>query len=118
MAVLNRLVKDFPDSADPLGLMGDLYVELGKTAEAARYRKKFKEMKARDFQTLPDKRDYVLHHRFLVKSRRRNVEKPHERRQRPFRRSRTYGRWCGRREKRRGRSSPEHHRAKDFINFY
>jgi tetratricopeptide (TPR) repeat protein len=34
MAVLNRLVKDFPDSADPLGLMGDLYAELGKTAEA------------------------------------------------------------------------------------
>jgi tetratricopeptide (TPR) repeat protein len=34
MAVLNRLVKDFPDSADPLGLMGDLYVDLGKTAEA------------------------------------------------------------------------------------
>jgi len=207
MAVLNRLVKDFPDSADPLGLMGDIYLELGKTAEAmkcwekcaelephradsyvrmastavergqfaraaaiankaleidpampgihsqlgralrglakpteslaafekavrispnsavnhhllgqayqqlkqyeqakqsyitalqinpnyteacygifsasarlgqkdeaARYSKKFKEMKARDFQTLPDKRDYVLHHRFQVKSRRR-----------------------------------------------
>ena len=207
MAVLNRLVKDFPDSADPLGLMGDIYVELGKTAEAikcwekcaelephrassyermaytavereeferavaiahkalkidpvmpgihsqlgralrglaksreslaalekavkispesavnhyllgqayqqlqqyeqakqsymtalqinpnyteacygivsaserlgqkdeaAKYRKKFEEMKARDFQTLPDKRDYVLHHRFLVKFRRR-----------------------------------------------
>ncbi len=34
MAVLNRLVKDFPDSADPFGLMGDVYVELGKTAEA------------------------------------------------------------------------------------
>ncbi|MHC4355665.1 MAG: tetratricopeptide repeat protein [Planctomycetota bacterium] len=34
MAVLNRLVKDFPDSADPLGLMGDVYVELGKTDEA------------------------------------------------------------------------------------
>jgi len=207
MAVLNRLVKDFPDSADPLGLMGDLYVELGKTAEAmkcwqkcaelqphradsyvrmadtavdrgqferavniahralkidpvmpgihsqlgralrglarpaesvaalekavkispkaavnhhllgqayqqlqqyeqakqsymtalqinpdyteacygivsasarlgqkdeaAKYRKKFREMKARDFQRLPDERDYVLHHRFLVKSRHR-----------------------------------------------
>ncbi len=207
MAVLNRLVKDFPDSADPLGLMGDVYVELGKTAEAmkcwekcaelqphrassyermaytavergqferaaaiahkalkidpvmpgihsqlgralrglakpteslaalekavkispqsavnhyllgqayqqlqqyeqakqsymtalqikpnyteacygivsasarlgqkdeaAKYRNKFKEMKARDWQMLSDKRDYVLHHRFLVKSRRR-----------------------------------------------
>ena len=207
MAVLNRLVKDFPDSADPLGLMGDLYVELGKTAEAmkcwqkcaelqphrassyermahtavetgqferavniarkalkidpvmpgihsqlgralrglakpteslaalekavkispksaenhhllgqayqqsqqyeqakqsymtalqinpnyteacygivsasarlgqkdeaAGYRKKFQEMKARDFQTLPDERDYVLHHKFLVKVRHR-----------------------------------------------
>lgn len=207
MAVLNRLVKDFPDSADPLGLMGDLYVELGKTAEAmkcwekcaelepqrthsyerlvytavergeferaveiankalkidplmagihsqlgralrglakpreslaalekavrisptsaenhfllgqayqqlqqyeqakqsymtvlqinpkyteayygiasasgrlgqkdeaARYRKKFEEMKSRDWQTLPDKRDYVLHHRFQITSRRR-----------------------------------------------
>ena len=207
MAVLSRLVKDFPDSADPLGLMGDLYVELGKTAEAmecwekcaelqphrpgsyermahtavetgqferavaiahkalkidpampgihsqlgralrglakpteslaalakavkispesaenhhllgqayqqlqqyeqakqsymtalqinpnytetcygivsvsarlgqkdeaAKYRKKFEEMKARDWQTLPDERDYVLHHRFLVKSRHR-----------------------------------------------
>jgi len=205
MAVLNRLVKDFPDSADPLGLMGDVYVELGKTAEAmkcwekcaelqphrassyvrmactavergeferavaiaqkalkidpvmpgihsqlgralrglakpreslaalekavkispksavnhhllgqayqqlqqyerakqsymtalqinpnyteacygivsasarlgqkdeaAKYRKKFKEMKARDWQTVPDARDYVLRHRFLVKSR-------------------------------------------------
>ena len=34
MAVLNRLVEDFPDSADPLGLMGDVYVQLGKTAEA------------------------------------------------------------------------------------
>jgi tetratricopeptide (TPR) repeat protein len=34
MAVLKRLVKDFPGSADPLGLMGDVYVELGKTAEA------------------------------------------------------------------------------------
>lgn len=207
LAVLNRLVKDFPDSADPLGLMGDVYVELGKTAEAmkcwekcaelepqrassyermaytavergeferavaiahkalkinpvmpgihsqlgralrglakpkeslaalekavkispesaenhyllgqayqqseqyepaklsymkalqinphyteacygivvasarlgqkeeaARYRKKFEEMKARDWQTLPDKRDYVLHHKFLITSRRR-----------------------------------------------
>ena len=34
MAVLHRLVEDFPASADPLGLMGDLYVELGQTAEA------------------------------------------------------------------------------------
>lgn len=34
MATLERLVKDFPNSADPLGLMGDVYVELGKTAEA------------------------------------------------------------------------------------
>ena len=34
MAVLNRLVKDFPNSVDPLGLMGDYYAELGKTAEA------------------------------------------------------------------------------------
>jgi tetratricopeptide (TPR) repeat protein len=212
MAVLNRLVKDFPDSADPLGLMGDVYVEMGKTAEAmkcwekcaelqphlassyermahtavereefekavaiahkalkidpvmpgihsqlgralrglakpteslaalekavrispksavnhhllgqayqqlqqyeqakqsymtalhinpnytetcygivsaserlgqkdeaAKYRKKFKEMKARDWQTLPDKRDYVLNQRFLVESRRR-VSKTH-----------------------------------------
>jgi tetratricopeptide (TPR) repeat protein len=44
---------------------------LGQKDEAAKYRKKFEEMKARDFQTLPDKRDYVLHHRFLVKFRRR-----------------------------------------------
>lgn len=34
ITVLNHLVKDFPDSADPLGLMGDVYVELGKTVEA------------------------------------------------------------------------------------
>jgi tetratricopeptide (TPR) repeat protein len=34
IAVLDRLVKDFPESADPLGLMGDVYVELGRTAEA------------------------------------------------------------------------------------
>jgi tetratricopeptide (TPR) repeat protein len=44
---------------------------LGQKDEAARYRKKFKEMKARDWQALPDKRDYVLHHRLLVKSRHR-----------------------------------------------
>jgi len=36
MAVLKLLVEDFPDSADPLGLMGDVYVELGKTAEAVK----------------------------------------------------------------------------------
>ncbi len=34
MEVLNRLIQDFPDSADPLGLMGDVYAEQGKTAEA------------------------------------------------------------------------------------
>jgi tetratricopeptide (TPR) repeat protein len=45
--------------------------QLGQKDEAARYRKKFKEMKARDWQTLPDKRDYVLQHRLLMKSRRR-----------------------------------------------
>jgi tetratricopeptide (TPR) repeat protein len=44
---------------------------LGQKEEAAKYRKKFKEMKASDWQTLPDKRDYVLQHKLLVKSRRR-----------------------------------------------
>ncbi len=43
---------------------------LGQEDEAAKYRKKFEEMKARDWQTLPDKRDYVLHQKFQVKSRR------------------------------------------------
>jgi tetratricopeptide (TPR) repeat protein len=47
------------------------YARLGQKDEAAKYRAKFKEMKARDWQTLPDERDYVLHQRFLVKSRRR-----------------------------------------------
>ena len=46
-------------------------VQLGQKDEATRYRKKFKDMKARDWQTLPDKRDYVLHHRFLITFRRR-----------------------------------------------
>jgi tetratricopeptide (TPR) repeat protein len=44
---------------------------LGQKEESARYRKRFQEMKARDWQALPDKRDYVLHHRFLVRSRHR-----------------------------------------------
>jgi tetratricopeptide (TPR) repeat protein len=44
---------------------------LGQKDEAARYREKFKEMKAHDWQTLPDERDFVLHQRFAVKSRRR-----------------------------------------------
>ena len=47
MAVLNRLVKDFPDSADPLGLMGDVYVELGKTAEAMKCWEKCAELEPR-----------------------------------------------------------------------
>ena len=44
---------------------------LGQKDEAARYRKKFMEMKARDWQTLPDERDYVLQNRLLVQSRHR-----------------------------------------------
>ena len=47
MAVLNHLVKDFPDSADPLGLMGDIYVELGKTAEAMKCWEKCAELEPR-----------------------------------------------------------------------
>lgn len=31
---VDRLVKDYPSSPDPLGLMGDLHVSLGNTAEA------------------------------------------------------------------------------------
>ena len=31
-----RLVKDFPDSVDPLGLMGNLYVSLGQTGKAVK----------------------------------------------------------------------------------
>ncbi len=44
---------------------------LGQMDEAAEYRRKFKGMKARDWEALPDKRDYVLHHRLLVRSRHR-----------------------------------------------
>jgi tetratricopeptide (TPR) repeat protein len=44
---------------------------LGQMNEAAKYRKKFKEMKTHDWQTMPDKRNYVLHQTFLVTSRRR-----------------------------------------------
>ncbi|MHC4580685.1 MAG: tetratricopeptide repeat protein [Planctomycetota bacterium] len=47
------------------------FARLEQKDEAARYREKFKEMKARDWQTLPDERDYVLQQRFAVKSRRR-----------------------------------------------
>ncbi len=47
MTVLNRLVKDFPESADPLGLMGDIYVELGKTAEAMKCWEKCAELEPR-----------------------------------------------------------------------
>ena len=39
--------------------------------EAAKYRRKFEEMKAQDWQTVSDKRDYLLNQRFLVTSRRR-----------------------------------------------
>ncbi|UCC99735.1 MAG: tetratricopeptide repeat protein, partial [Phycisphaerales bacterium] len=44
---------------------------LGQKEEATKYRKKFEEIKTHDWQTLPDKRDYVLHHKFLITSRRR-----------------------------------------------
>jgi tetratricopeptide (TPR) repeat protein len=44
---------------------------LGRKEEAAKYRKKFEEMKVREWQTFPDGRDYVLHQRLLVQSRHR-----------------------------------------------
>jgi tetratricopeptide (TPR) repeat protein len=44
---------------------------LGLKDEADKYRKKFEEIKAREWQTLPDKRDYVLHQRLLMQSRHR-----------------------------------------------
>lgn len=49
-------------------------VRLGQADEAARYRRQFTQMKARDWRTLPDKRDYVLHQKLLVKARHRTAK--------------------------------------------
>ncbi|MHC4207869.1 MAG: tetratricopeptide repeat protein [Planctomycetota bacterium] len=60
-----------PDYTDACYGIATASARLGHKEEAASYRKKFEEMKARDWRTVSDKRDYLLNQRFLVMSRRR-----------------------------------------------
>jgi len=66
-----RALRIKPDYTEACYGIVSACTRLGQKDEAAKYREKFKEMKARDWQALPDKRDYVLHHKFAVRSRQR-----------------------------------------------